>query len=224
MKSVDILAVLLVVTRLTAGEDVSGAYHHHQLNLHDDDNDSKISCRVAVCLSGHARSFVSPAVHLSVRRNVIEAIEADGCRVDVFAYAALEDATSTLEEQVSNYCFAQKLLVIHPPAHSVYRLSVRSFSTLNGNLMTVCLLTLVPKWSLYFRTDWYARSAGVRLYHTWYEVLLFCCSWCCSIYSSVGSRHAAGASIRGVDTKHGFLRQPPAQYIAGMGKVCHPKH
>ena len=49
------------------------------------------SCRVAVCFSGAIRSFVHPAVHNSIRVNLIEAIEADGCEVDVFAYATLKD-------------------------------------------------------------------------------------------------------------------------------------
>ena len=51
----------------------------------------KIGCRVAVCFSGAIRSFAHPAVHNSIRVNLIEAIEADGCEVDVFAYATLKD-------------------------------------------------------------------------------------------------------------------------------------
>lgn len=52
-------------------------------------HDSRGGCRVAVCLSGHIHSFVHPGVHLSIKRNLIEAIEADGCHLDVFAYATL---------------------------------------------------------------------------------------------------------------------------------------
>lgn len=49
------------------------------------------TCRVAVCLSGAIRSFVHHAVHGSIQGNLIEAIKADGCKVDVFAYATRED-------------------------------------------------------------------------------------------------------------------------------------
>lgn len=66
-------------------------------------------CRVAVCLSGHIRSFVHPVVHQSIRHNVIEAIEADGCQVDVFAYATLED-TVALMKQVG----VKKILIVRP--------------------------------------------------------------------------------------------------------------
>lgn len=58
------------------------------------------SCRVAVCFSGHVRSFVYPVVFRSIRRNLIEAIEADGCQVDVFAYATLQDSVGR-SKQVS---------------------------------------------------------------------------------------------------------------------------
>ncbi|CAM9422928.1 unnamed protein product, partial [Ectocarpus fasciculatus] len=50
-----------------------------------------VRCRVAVCLSGAVRSFVHPAVHRSIKSNLIESIEAGGCEVDVFAYATRED-------------------------------------------------------------------------------------------------------------------------------------
>lgn len=49
------------------------------------------SCHVALCFSGAIRSLVHPAVHNSIRINLIEAIEADGCEVDVFAYATRKD-------------------------------------------------------------------------------------------------------------------------------------
>lgn len=53
------------------------------------------TCRVAVCFSGHVRSLVYPIVHQSIRRNMIEALEASGdCQVDVFAYATLSDTVS----------------------------------------------------------------------------------------------------------------------------------
>ena len=39
----------------------------------------------AFCISGHARSFVVPAVHLSIKRNLIDAF---GSRADVFVYFA----------------------------------------------------------------------------------------------------------------------------------------
>lgn len=101
MKHISLLVFVVWLSGLAVGED---GYDDHQLHLQD--GAKKISCRVAVCLSGHVRSFVSPAVHLSLRRNLIEAIEKGGCRVDVFAYAALEDAANTLVEQVSNYRWA----------------------------------------------------------------------------------------------------------------------
>lgn len=53
-------------------------------------------CRVAISISGDARSFVDPAVHRSFRRYVVEAIENNGCQVDVFAYAMLEDDVDIL--------------------------------------------------------------------------------------------------------------------------------
>lgn len=56
------------------------------------------SCRVAVCLSGHIRSFVHSAMHKSIRRNLIEAIEADGCDVDVFAYATARDTVASVKQ------------------------------------------------------------------------------------------------------------------------------
>ena len=59
-------------------------------------------CRVAITISGDARSFVDPVVHRSFRHHVLESIEKDGCHVDVFAYAMLEDDMDLLtgEEQV----------------------------------------------------------------------------------------------------------------------------
>lgn len=53
--------------------------------------DNGIACRVAVCFSGHVRSFVYPVVHRSIRRNLIQSIEDEGCDVDIFAYATLVD-------------------------------------------------------------------------------------------------------------------------------------
>lgn len=61
----------------------------------DQGDDSGSPCRVAVCFSGHIRSFVYPVVHQSIRRNLLEAIaERGGCRVDIFAYATLSDAVA----------------------------------------------------------------------------------------------------------------------------------
>lgn len=51
-----------------------------------------VMCRVAVCFSGAIRSLVHPAVHNSIRTNLIQAIKADGCDVDIFAYATRRDA------------------------------------------------------------------------------------------------------------------------------------
>ena len=102
MKHVGLLVFVVWLARLAAGGDGQDEDDHPHLYPQDD---AKISCRVAVCLSGHVRSFVSPAVHLSVRRNVIEAMRGGGCTVDVFAYAALED-TGEFMEQVSNCALA----------------------------------------------------------------------------------------------------------------------
>lgn len=53
-------------------------------------------CRVAVCISGHIRSFVYPVVHRSIRTNLVEAIEKEGgCKVDVFAYATPSDVVAS---------------------------------------------------------------------------------------------------------------------------------
>lgn len=64
-------------------------------NIHSDDHhDDAHTCRVAVCISGHIRSFVYPVVHRSIRTNLVEAIEKNEgrCKVDVFAYATHSDA------------------------------------------------------------------------------------------------------------------------------------
>lgn len=66
---------------------VSGERHTHQ-------RDKK--CRVAISISGDARSFVDPAVYGSFRRYVVGEIENSGCQVDVFAYAMLEDDVDIL--------------------------------------------------------------------------------------------------------------------------------
>ena len=66
------------------------------------DGSTVASCRVAVCLSGHIRSFVHSAVHKSIRRNLIEAIEADGCDVDIFAYATAKDRVASVKHVRSN--------------------------------------------------------------------------------------------------------------------------
>ena len=76
-----------VIATLTSGEHRAGRY----------------PCRVAVALSGNARSFVNPGVHRYFRRHVLESIEEDGCQVDVFAYAMLEDDVDFL--MVRTYCF-----------------------------------------------------------------------------------------------------------------------
>lgn len=69
----------------------------------DEGTPSSPSCRVAVCLSGHIRSFVHPVVHRSIQRNLIEAMRNDGCQVDVFAYATAGDTVprSPLNRHVS---------------------------------------------------------------------------------------------------------------------------
>lgn len=65
-----------------------------------DQHDDPGACRVAVCISGHIRSFVHPVVHRSIRTNLVEAIEnsGGGCQVDVFAYATPSDAVSQYKQ------------------------------------------------------------------------------------------------------------------------------
>ena len=67
----------------------------------NDRGGSVADCRVAVCLSGAVRSFVDPVVHTSIRHNLIEAIEADGCEVDVFAYATRKDTVGRSKKKVT---------------------------------------------------------------------------------------------------------------------------
>lgn len=69
--------------------------------VHTDPSGAGVSCRVAMCFSGAIRSFVHPAVHRSIRTNLIESIKADGCEVDVFAYVTRED-TVVKAKQVKN--------------------------------------------------------------------------------------------------------------------------
>lgn len=75
------------VVALLAPADLSVAFRGESTN----NGAGAVRCRVAVCLSGAVRSFVHPAVHRSIKSNLIESIEADGCEVDVFAYATRED-------------------------------------------------------------------------------------------------------------------------------------
>lgn len=56
------------------------------------------ACRVAVCLSGHIRSFVHPIVHMSIRRNLVDAMQEDGCEVDVFAYVSSGDTVASVKK------------------------------------------------------------------------------------------------------------------------------
>lgn len=58
----------------------SGEHHAHQ-----------DPCRVAVAVSGDPRPFIDPSVHRSFRSYVVESIKQSDCRVDVFAYAMVED-------------------------------------------------------------------------------------------------------------------------------------
>ncbi|CAM9145497.1 unnamed protein product, partial [Pylaiella littoralis] len=70
---------------------ISGEHHTQQ-----DKKTTAAPCRVAVSISGDVRSFVDPVVHRSFRRYVVGAIENNGCQVDVFAYAMLEDDVDIL--------------------------------------------------------------------------------------------------------------------------------
>lgn len=94
------VAVLGLMRRNVVGSAFSsGSISQKKKNQEETHHDSDESngqgdngaCRVAVCLSGAIRSFVHHAVHGSIQRNLIEAIQADGCEVDVFAYATRKD-------------------------------------------------------------------------------------------------------------------------------------
>lgn len=79
------------------GADASDTLAHSDPIIQGgDQHDDPMACRVAVCMSGHIRSFVHPVVHRSIRTNLVEAIEnsGGGCKVDVFAYATPSDAVS----------------------------------------------------------------------------------------------------------------------------------
>lgn len=71
-----------------AGSDGGGAQHEHE----------ESPCNVAVCFSGHVRSFVYPMVHRSIEQNLIDVLKAQGCQVDVFAYVTLEDTVSKVKQ------------------------------------------------------------------------------------------------------------------------------
>lgn len=93
------------VVALLAPADLSVAYRGASTYKQDGSGMAgagTVRCRVAVCLSGAVRSFVHPAVHRSIKSNLIEAIEANGCEVDVFAYATRED-TVPKHKQVTSF-------------------------------------------------------------------------------------------------------------------------
>lgn len=73
------LAAVMYVPVVAAGIPLNSGQYHAQ----------DPPCRVAVAISGDPRSFIG--VHRSFRRHVVEPIKEDGCQVDVFAYAMLED-------------------------------------------------------------------------------------------------------------------------------------
>lgn len=81
--------------------DNSRSSRQQNPEAHTDPSSAGVGCRVAMCFSGAIRSFVHPAVHRSIRTNLIESIKADGCEVDVFAYVTRED-TVVKAKQVSN--------------------------------------------------------------------------------------------------------------------------
>lgn len=89
-----VVAVLVLMMRPNVGISASSSIEEqtNQRRIrHGSDESDELgdtgACRVAVCLSGAIRSFVHHAVHGSIQGNLIEAIKADGCEVDVFAYA-----------------------------------------------------------------------------------------------------------------------------------------
>lgn len=74
---------------------------NHHVDVEDEATPSL--CRVAITFSGHIQSLVHPVVHRSIRRNLIGAIEDDGCQVDVFAYATRGDEVSRSKQVASPY-------------------------------------------------------------------------------------------------------------------------
>lgn len=95
--------VLVLNSRIIASDHIdedlrTGDYAHRcSTGRIGDTEEDGATCRVAVCFSGHVRSFVYPVVYVSARRNLIEAIDAQGCQVDVFAYATLLDVVPSFK-------------------------------------------------------------------------------------------------------------------------------
>ena len=123
-----LLIIAAVFTRSNATRTAAAQDHRNTTS-------SAASCRVAVCFSGHIRSLVHSAVHKSIRRNLIEAIEADGCDVDVFAYATATD-TLTRIKQVSPPQRARTRLAFEvvPRTPSVQFLQVLTYSSVRFSL------------------------------------------------------------------------------------------
>lgn len=92
MRRSGLMSTLIVAVGSTLSNG-AGQVRHGATN-----NASTGGCRVAVCLSGHIRSFVHSAVHESIRRNLIKAIKGDGCVVDVFAYATAADTVASIKK------------------------------------------------------------------------------------------------------------------------------
>lgn len=83
-------AVSASSTSSTSQRQTNQGRLRHESDESNDQGDAS-TCRVAVCLSGAIRSFVHHAVYGSIQGNLIGAIKADGCEVDVFAYATRQD-------------------------------------------------------------------------------------------------------------------------------------
>lgn len=119
-----------------------------------------VPCRVALCFSGSIQFFGKPLVHQSVQQNVIESIEAEGCRVDVFAYAAPKDATSAAIEQVDTnlvMCLTSRIyslrICIYPSCPLIVRVRIavtymrRSRKIICATPVSRHVIRKLPSWS-----------------------------------------------------------------------------
>lgn len=67
--------------------------------------------RVALCISGHFRSFHKPSVHISIKRNIVDVLKEAGYSVDVFFHVGKKDkprsrtrsSASPVSRHVLNY-------------------------------------------------------------------------------------------------------------------------
>ncbi|CAN8072102.1 unnamed protein product [Agarophyton chilense] len=81
--------------------------------------------RVALCITGHLRSFYKPSVHVSIKRNVIDALRDAGYSVDIFFHVGKSDAPREGKKKAATYLFAHILSSFSPVKTSFYKNSDR---------------------------------------------------------------------------------------------------